>query len=134
MFLELPSVPIFYDTNGKVINNLTAPYTIKSELKVKCEVLGGKLSSSIVKNFSTFCLFNIPIYLDENRFCCSFEHVCFFVFIQCTLLFFILQLILSTKNCCTYVTFFLMFIPLGLLIKLYVQKNMIETLLFLLFL
>ena len=68
LFLELPSVPIFYDTNGKVINNLTAPYTIKSELKVKCEVLGGKLSSSIVKNSLVFCLFNIPIYLDENQF------------------------------------------------------------------
>ena len=63
LFLELPSVPIFYDTNGKVINNLTAPYTIKSELKVKCEVVGGKLSSSIVKKFLYFLFVqytNIP--------------------------------------------------------------------------
>ena len=63
LFLELPSVPIFYDKNGKVINNLTAPYTIKSELKVKCEVVGGKLNSSIVKNTLLFLFVqytNIP--------------------------------------------------------------------------
>ena len=62
LFLELPSVPIFYDTNGKVINNLTAPYTIKSELKVKCEVVGGKLNSSIVKKYSTFFVCSIYQY------------------------------------------------------------------------
>ena len=40
---ELSSVPVFYNMNGTtVINNITAPHRIKSELKVKCEVVGGK--------------------------------------------------------------------------------------------
>ena len=59
-FLELPSIPIFYDTNGTAINNLTAPHTIKSELKVKCEVLGGNYKT--LEYRKKFCLFNIPIF------------------------------------------------------------------------
>ena len=60
---ELPSTPVFYDTNGTVINNFTAPHRIKSELKVKCEVVGGNFSA--VKT----CLFNIlPISFDRYIF------------------------------------------------------------------
>ena len=70
LFLELPSIPIFYDTNGTVINNFTAPHQINSALKVKCEVHGG--------NFSTVnFVFSIYQYTHENQFLSMHEYIFF---------------------------------------------------------
>ena len=107
VFLELPSIPIFYNTNGTVINNLTAPHTIKAALKVKCEVLGGKQKLKYRKSFvcSIYQYTKSTTRLMKTNFCFFFV-VCMCFNVHRNNKEFLLPLILTMRrHCCTYVTF-----------------------------